>query len=154
MNRRLLLILNFAILCFVFISETMARPAYFSQWQTFYSESDADTAGCQLCHQNSGGGNGWNSYGWRIREEFLSSGSGIESAFVAVQNEDSDADPTASTNLAEINANSQPGWTAGAVNTIFFNDDTTLLNQLPPDLTPLDPEPVSNAEEIFSDQFE
>ena len=57
---------------------------------------------------------------------------------------DSDGDGT--TNLAEINAGSQPGWTAGNNNTIYDLDGTTVVsaNQPPPATItgPLDPAPV------------
>ena len=140
MTKHFPLAVSLILVCTVFAGEVMARPAYLSQWQTRYNLSDSDTANCQLCHQNINGGNGWNAYGWAVRSTFLTNGSDIDAAFVSVEDQDSDADPTASSNLIEINASSQPGWTDGPVNTIFFRDDTTLVNQLPPDLaTLLDP---------------
>jgi len=44
----------------------------------------------------------------------------------------SDADPGGYSNLAEINANTQPGWTPGAVNIIYNGDGTFVTGQNPP----------------------
>ena len=47
-----------------------ARAGYLGFWGQFYpsSETDDGPATCQVCHQQVSGGNGWNEYGWSIRE--------------------------------------------------------------------------------------
>lgn len=124
----------------LFVSEAFASPVIMSAWDTRYSSSNSSVAaGCQLCHQGVSGGNGWNAYGWAVRSEFLANGKNADAAFISVESLDSDMDPTASSNLTEINADTQPGWTTGAVNTIYFKDGSTLINQLAPSVGTLDP---------------
>ena len=97
---------------------------------------------CQLCHSDTGGGDPWNGYGWDIRIG-LNSGLDIDGAILAAEGLNSDQDPTGSTNLEEILASTQPGWTDGNNNTDYFADGTTVNNQAPPggilgDLDPVD----------------
>lgn len=73
---------------------------------------------CQLCHSDVGGGDGWNGYGWDLKLR-VDAGESIESALANVESSDSDGNGDA--NIAEINADSQPGWTGGD-NTAYFKD--------------------------------
>lgn len=108
------------------------RPAYLTTFGETYASSTSNDAGCQLCHQNPGGGDGWNAYGWSIRQQILDdSGPTITQVLTSI--ETVDADGNGVSNLDEINNNAQPGWTAGDANTIFFSDGTTLTDQAPPD---------------------
>ena len=118
----------------------MARPSILSAWQAIYPSSTSDLANCQLCHQSTSGGNGWNGYGWNIRQEMTNNNLAASAAIAAVEPLNSDVNPSMSSNLDEISANTQPGWTEGNSNQIFFKDGTSLTNQAPPSLpTPLDP---------------
>lgn len=94
-------------------------------WEDLYPESASlDNAGisCTLCHGTTGL-NTFNSYGWDIRlglDDFLS----FPDAILAAETLDSDGQ--GSTNLEEIIAGTQPGWTDGALNTEFAcNGDET-----------------------------
>lgn len=132
-----------------------AFPSIRNAWKTEYPDSTTDDnvqAGtgseCQICHQSSTGGDGWNAYGWRIRQGIEDGGLTTAAAIVAAELFDSDMDPMAATNLVEIDGGTQPGWTPGANNTIYFKDDSTLAAQSPPaisgDLDPAAPPvPVS-----------
>jgi len=96
-----------------------AQSGYASVWNGLYPDSTSESnAGCQLCHAAST--QNLNPYG----EAICSSNAGsISNRIQAVENADSDADPTGSDNITEIADNpatesSQPGWTAaGAVPT-------------------------------------
>jgi hypothetical protein len=115
-----------------------ARPSYPRIWLTVYRDSatldnvvQGTGSECQLCHASISGGNPWNAYGWSIRTEW-EAGAAIEDAINIVAGDDSDLDPTASTNDGEISLDTQPGWTPGPNNTIFFKDLSTMTDQEPP----------------------
>ena len=123
----------------------LAKSSYFNTWRSLYPGSSTDDnvlngtgASCQLCHASSNGGNGWNGYGWRVRQNLGSMN--LSAAILAAEPFDSDADPTGSDNLAEITADAQPGWTPGASNTFYFKDGSTQTGNVPPSiLGDLDP---------------
>lgn len=128
-----------------YTNSAFARLSYLGEWQQQYAQSSSNAVACQLCHQSAAGGDGWNAYGWAVRAEFLLNGGQIVNALVAVEGQNSDSDPSNSTNVEEINLNTQPGWTDSAVNTIYFKDGSLLANQPPPDLsTTLDPQITLN----------
>jgi len=113
------------------IEETNALPAYPGTWSNAHPNSASDTnANCQLCHSNGGGGNGWNAYGWNIRQQIVDQGQSIADAISAVDAMDSDGNSIS--NLNEISANAQPGWKSGATNTVYFKNGTVQTNQSAP----------------------
>lgn len=112
------------------VQPVSANPTIIGQWRDTYPESTSDDAQCRLCHFNPSGGDGWNAYGWSIRQQIYDNGLTAEEAFPAV--EALDADGNGITNLVEISANALPGWTSGTVNTIYFKDGTTQENQEAP----------------------
>ena len=119
--------------------EASAFGSIRSLWLETYVESDFNQAGCQLCHQNPGGGDGWNAYGWSIRQQIHDGGLGHVEAIRAV--EALDADGNGVSNLDEINANFLPGWASGDTNTIYFKDGRTETGQTAPSgIGSLDPE--------------
>jgi len=96
-----------------------AANAYFS-YQTYWSETYPDSLSdnaasddqgyfCALCH-NTEQGNGFNDYGNALRN---STAPDIFAAFAEVEPLNSDLDPGGCTNLQEITASTQPGWTVG-----------------------------------------
>jgi len=110
---------------------------YRNVWQSKYPDSTSDSIGsegCQLCHRDASGGNPWNAYGWRVREIFNANGFDINDAIELAESIDSDGDPAMRPSIDEINYNFQPGWTAGANNTIYFSNGTIIENQNPPAL--------------------
>jgi len=110
----------------------LAFPGFLTQWETIYPSSTSSGAGvgCALCHASTGGGSPWNAYGWALRQEYRTNGASIIDAFHTVENLDSDG--SGSSNLAEIEADTQPGWTAGPNNTLFFSNDSTSADNPPP----------------------
>jgi hypothetical protein len=125
------------------------EPHFINTWRMIYPNSLSDDnvvngtgSVCQMCHRDTGGDDPWNPYGWRVRQG-LNAGSSLTNAILAAETFDSDMDPTGSTNLEEIMADTQPGWTDGPNNTIFFESGSTSSNQLPPAgiLGQLDPTP-------------
>ncbi len=115
-----------------------AFGSYASSFSSRYPSSQSLTnvtsgAGnsCQFCHQSSGGGDPYNAYGWALKGQ-IDGGASITTALQTVESLNSDGDPAGSSNLTEINANTQPGWRTGASNTIYFANGTTQTNQSPP----------------------
>lgn len=127
-----------------------AMGQFLSTVEDVYPQSSSLDAGCQLCHQNSFGGNGWNEYGWAFRAAFRNA-SGTEAekiraALLLVEGADHDFDGLGnffnqpslagkgSRAFDEIRLGVQPGWTAGLNNTIYFKNGSTNDNQAPPSL--------------------
>ena len=91
-----------------------AIPDYLTGFGGLYTGSTSgDNASCQLCHGSST--QTLNPYG---AEVCVQSGN-ITTRLQAVEALNSDMDPTGASNIAEINASAQPGWTPGNVNALF-----------------------------------
>ena len=124
----------------------MAFTSYLTGFATAYPASTSgNNASCNLCH-SSGGGTDVNAYGkdWATKHN---SGLSVAAAYAAIEGLNSDSDPTGSTNIVEITANAQPGWTPGPNNTLYdpFALVQTVTNQNPPTITGnlLDPAPAN-----------
>lgn len=111
-----------------------ARQDFLSAWKRIYPESASGKRECQLCHQRTEGGDGWNSYGITIRFALLDifGGFDIDAAIVEVEQENADFDEQGLTNRQEIELGLDPGWVAGNNNDISFKNFQVLLNQPPP----------------------
>ena len=128
---------KFVFILMVFICATKSahsRPDIFTTWQDLYPQARAAELGCQLCHQQQSGGDGWNGYGFDIRTAFFDvfGGSNVGDAIEFVEGQNSDLDPNNLDNLTEIEANLFPGWTDDNSNIIYFKDGTFLVNQASP----------------------
>jgi len=126
-----------SVLALGLASPASAKSGYLGTWQGIYPTSKADDnviagtgSSCQLCHGNAGSFDTWNGYGWKLRE--LMGSMSLSAAIAACEPFDSDADPTGSDNLSEINADAQPGWTTGPNNTIYFKNGSTSTGNNPP----------------------
>jgi hypothetical protein len=133
-------------------TQASARTSILQDWQARYGATSpsGDNAVCQLCHLDAtGGGDPWNAYGWDIGDALidpdcdlnLSGNVTNEEAFFCVELLDSDGQ--GDDNVTEIGLGTQPGWTEGPFNTLYFRSGQTLENQLPPDpnaIGPLDPD--------------
>lgn len=122
-----------------------AWPPYLTEWQSIYPGSATDDhaiagtgTGCVVCHIDPAGGSPWNPYGWEIRQKFLG-GSTLHDAILQSALWDSELNPRSWSNIVEINASSQPGWTAGLNNVSY--SDSGVTTGLPPAgvVGPLDP---------------
>ena len=104
------------------VSDVSARPYYFSEWQSTYPNSTTDDTagrdGCQVCH--GAFSSQWNAYGNAVAA-LVRGGTLIGDAIDQVELQD--ADGQGESNLSEINANAQPGWTYGASNPIFDHNN-------------------------------
>jgi hypothetical protein len=132
-------------------TQASAFTSILLDWQQRYGATSpsGDNAGCQLCHLDAtGGGDPWNGYGWDIGGALidpdcdlnLSGNVTNEEAFFCVELLDSDGQ--GDDNVTEIGLGTQPGWTEGPFNTLYFRSGQTLEGQLPPDanaIGPLDP---------------
>ncbi|MEO0367243.1 MAG: PQQ-dependent sugar dehydrogenase [Pseudomonadota bacterium] len=124
-----------AVLISICSTSVFARGQYLDWWEEYYSDSRSSDSGCQLCHQNSGGGNGWNRYGWAIRTPFVgqfTDAQALINRLDAAADQDSSDAVDAIDYIDEIRYQSQPGWSDGATNTIFFSNGTTTTNESPP----------------------
>jgi hypothetical protein len=100
-----------------------AQNGYVGTWNGLYPDSNslanADQVAngdCRLCHAAST--QNLNPYGAAICSS--NAGGGISGRIQDVEGLNSDADPTGSDNITEIDASTQPGWTLGNVNPIYF----------------------------------
>jgi PKD repeat protein len=111
----------FSLLVLILISgSAFGWGNYLTNFNNTYPGSQSGrNASCQLCHGQST--STWNAYGWELRSNGVN--------FSAAEGLDSDGDPTGATNLDEINASTQPGWTPGSNNAIYPGP---LLGQNPP----------------------
>ena len=106
-----------------------ARPEYFTWWQEVYPSSNSDNAVCQICHERSGGGQGWNVYGWDIKSVLEVNRMGIPGTFAneeealkaSIDDIEATFDGGISSYLGEINLDAQPGWREGSVNVIQYD---------------------------------
>ena len=137
------IVLSVFIIGLLFVNQLQARGAYLNTWRTDYLPQMAESAdvACQLCHQRSTGGNGWNEYGWAIREQlggvFTSSVAARLAAFRAVESQNMNpADVQSATFLQEVQQGAQPGWREGNVNVIRFRTNDPNVTQEPPTTFP------------------
>jgi len=119
------------VLCLSFSTSAFAMPRFADWW---FDEYDGQTASgesiCQLCHERSGGGNGWNDYGWNLllafdvlRNSFPTEEQALLEALRAIEDVNTDVNDNSSpTYLEEINAGTQPGWREGVVNLIRYTN--------------------------------
>jgi hypothetical protein len=121
-----------------------AWPGILIEWQSIYPGSVTDdnvVAGsgtaCQVCHINVSGSSPWNGYGWEIRR-LMQGGLSTHDAILAAALWDSDDNPSSWSNLTEINANTQPGWTPAA-NTAYHDDNSTTTVAAPATIGSLNP---------------
>ena len=91
-----------------------ARSTFISTWNGLYPASSSlnntTPDGCQLCHSTASG-SGRNAYGADLDAAMGSLG--LSDALISIEGDDSDSDPTGSSNLVEIEADTQPGWAEG-----------------------------------------
>ncbi len=120
-----------------------AESNYLNTWRSLYPSSNSDAADCQLCHGAGGEGN-INPYGFAMAACNPATSGTISQRIQAAEGPNSDGDVGGFSNLDEINASTQPGWTNG------LNDVWGRNNCVPqtPDTapnnlgTPLDPTPA------------
>jgi len=135
----------FVLILVVFLGNSglsNASPAIFQAWQAKYTDSNSSEIACQLCHERNSGGDGWNPYGWSIRE-YLYDLNDINAAFDTVEEFNSDFDSEGLSNIVEIERSMYPGWINGNSNTIYFKEDIPKLNQ-PSPFYEVDPTKVSD----------
>lgn len=107
-----------ALLLLVFTT-ALARNSFLKEWEDAYPHSNSGDAGCALCHGTSTAN--LNTYGKDLCDAF--NGTIPDNVTDALRSIDSqDSDGNGDSNLAEIDAGAQPGWTAGAVNQIYVAD--------------------------------
>jgi hypothetical protein len=103
------------------VSSALALNQFLKTWESVYPDSSSDNASCSLCHGTSN--SNLNAYGKSLCEAFGGSlPADIVPGLRAIENFNSDLDPTLWSNIDEINAGAQPGWSAGQVNQIYAAD--------------------------------
>lgn len=125
---------NLLLLCALLAPySAIARPGFLNVFNTEYGTSpNLQGQSCAICHANSNGGLPFNSYGWDVRQRYRSNGFNMLAALLAVEDRNSDRDPTGATNIQEIEADAAPGWTDGANNTFWFSATQTSRRNNPP----------------------
>lgn len=124
-----LLPISTTLVSLTLVSPVYAESSFLRDWQSRYpaSQSDENVASsgrdCTLCHDPDSRSR-LNAYGW----DYMQSGRNLS----AIENLDSDSDSTGSTNLEEIELNTQPGWTTGATNEIYSFGGLITSTALPP----------------------
>jgi len=106
-----------------------AASSFQNTFESLYGNSASGANGdCQICHADST--RNLNSYG----KSFCDQGGNTTARLQSIENLDSDSDPTGSSNIDEIMASTQPGWTPGDVNPIYSrgNCSPTGLTEAPP----------------------
>lgn len=129
-------------------SKVNAAPSIFQVWKDQYPESQSSEIACQLCHEISDGGDGWNEYGWAIRVFHIDDGYTIIDSFKLVEQLNSDFDPEGLTNITEINRSMYPGWINGNSNIIYYKDDGGIKLNQPSPFVEVDPTKTQNNNEI------
>jgi len=127
-----------------------AESDYLNNWRGLYPGSNSDAASCQLCHGSSTGD--INPYGFAVASCNPATSGNISQRIQAAEGPNSDGDAGGFTNLEEINASTQPGWTTG-LNDIWSRGGCNPQNPetAPNGLgTPLDP-PVGNVPPVAND---
>lgn len=101
----------------------LALKSFDKTWQQVYAGSATADASCNVCHGTSN--TNLNAYG---KDLFVGFGgsvpSDITATLLAIEGLDSDGE--GSTNLEEIFAGAQPGWTVGANNQIYTTEGEPL----------------------------
>ena len=117
------------MLCGILASSLLANGGLNNTWGSLYpTSSSGDNAGCQVCHGSQT--DTWNPYGWAIRLN-IDGGANDANAIMMAEAADADGDPTGTSNLGEIDLDTQPGWTDGPNNTIFEQDGSFMTGQMP-----------------------
>ena len=99
----------------------VAQRSYLTVWSTTYPASVTDNnASCTTCHGAGNDTSMLNAYGASV----FNAGTNA-AGFKSIESADSDGDGTS--NIAEINAGSQPGWRAGANNTLVDGKNFVVL---------------------------
>ena len=126
----------------MFSSAAYSSFTYFDIWNSIYpGSSSADNAGCQLCHASST--SYLNTYGVAL---CTSDAGYISNRILAVESADSDMDPTGSSNITEIITGTQPGWTPGIINPVYYRDTcgpVGIVEAEPSMAGKIDPDPVN-----------
>jgi PKD repeat protein len=103
----------------VVFSSAYALNSFLKTWQDVYPHSTSDNANCATCHGSST--SNLNAYGRDVCIAFNGSiPADITDVLRTIEGWDSDGD--GNSNLVEINANAQPGWTTGD-NALYYMMD-------------------------------
>jgi hypothetical protein len=132
---------------FIAVSPAYGLNAFLKDWEAIYPNSASGDASCSVCHGTSTAN--LNAYG----KDFCVSLGGSVPADVApniISLEGLDSDMDGSTNLEEILAGSQPGWTTGAVNQIYNAETCLPLGDpvSPPSNVPLPYDPPAGGDPV------
>ncbi len=122
---RLVLVSALASLGVLTISPpVLAKSSYLTSWRSSYPDSTSEESfevPCGLCHTTQY--SQLNAYGWDFSQKLKSLS--VTESIKAIESLNSDNDPNGTTNLEEIKANTQPGWTEGPNNVISTTYDTS-----------------------------
>jgi hypothetical protein len=135
---------------FASAGSALALSQFVKAWQEVYVTSTSDDADCSLCHGTAN--TNLNSYGKSLCDAFAGKLPADIKPYLR-QIEADDSDREGSNNKAEIDANAQPGWTAGASNQIYAADVGAFCAAIgspisPPSSVPLPYDPPASGEPV------
>jgi hypothetical protein len=127
-----------------------ALNSFSKTWKSIYPASGTGDAGCAVCHGTST--SNLNAYGGSLCAAFSGSiPADVTTYLLAIESLNSDGDSTGSSNIQEINASAQPGWTT--VTQLYSTDVATGCPAigapiLPPATVPLPYDPPVNGDPV------
>jgi PKD repeat protein len=117
------IIFVFIMSLFLYTGSAHAFGNILSSFNSTYPNSTSGAnASCQLCHGQST--SEWNEYGWGLRQNGHN--------FAALENLLSININGGTTNLDEINASTQPGWTTGTNNNLYDSAGLIMSDETAP----------------------
>lgn len=126
---RWILVLLMALVASFAAQMAHATSGYLSTWRSIYPASNSDQTSCQLCHGTST--QNLNPYGFDISPN-CSGWNNITAGINGAAGDNSDGDSGGYTNLEEINASTQPGWTSGPNNKVYNKSGLISSTTMPP----------------------
>jgi hypothetical protein len=142
------LVASFAL--FLVPGSAMAFRSWLTTWNGLYgpggslglNSSSGNAASCALCHDDRGGPNvGFNAYGSALNANV---GQGASGAIRSVEGARSTNAAGVTTNLDEITASAQPGWTTGSNQVFDFSGRVSGSITAPTGMGALDPAAAAN----------
>lgn len=140
------------LILILFSPAALAWPGCGAIFTDTYSHipSETETLGeCQTCHQDAGGGGNFNPYGDDLLANGASGANGactnidLPAALAAVEGLDSDME--GNSNIAEIEASTQPGWCVAGGSVGCSNSSGAPAIPLDPQALPSNTPPVADA---------
>ena len=143
------------LLLLLWAPNVYAWPNCGDNFEAAYPESTSGITDCQLCHSDAGGGSSWNAYGFDLLQNGAAGVGGsctalqFNAALAAVESLDSDSE--GNSNIDEINAGTQPGWTT--TGNLAYDQQGPIGDATPPMGVALDPMDMARFNDVPTDYW-